>query len=81
MSGFRDILASTAADMTSGAIADVGDTYQEILMSDAAISPPDAMGAQQFEAAIETVEPDVGGVELESYDHEPDHAAPGLDIA
>jgi hypothetical protein len=47
MSGFRDYLASTAADFSEGAgdigrhaYADIGDSYQEFLMADAGISEP-----------------------------------------
>ncbi len=88
MSGFSDYLAEVSAgiqegagDVASSAIADIGDSYQEVLMSDASVSPPDPVGAQQFETITTTAEPDTGGVELESYGPNSNDAIPGLDIA
>jgi hypothetical protein len=40
---WMDDMAEAGGDITRGAIADIGDSYQEILMSDASISPPDGL--------------------------------------
>jgi hypothetical protein len=62
MSGtFSDYLAGQAAgftqavgDLSRHAIADIGDSYQEILMQDASISPPEGL-----QASPETAPPDM----------------------
>lgn len=40
---WMDEMAQAGGDVTRSAIADIGDTYQEVLMQDASISPPDGL--------------------------------------
>lgn len=45
-----------AGDLSRHAIADIGDSYQEILMADASISPPDGLTAEM--ETVTTAEPE-----------------------
>lgn len=81
MSGtFSDYLAGQAAgftqaagDLSRHAIADIGDSYQEILMQDASISPPEGL-----QASPETAPPDMTG-EPDAPEAAPEPPAPGID--
>jgi hypothetical protein len=66
-------------DLSRSAIADIGDSYQEVLLQDASVTPADPLPAT-YETVTTTIEPDVGGVELEPYGPEPNDGIPGLDM-
>ncbi len=51
-------------DFVQVGIGDVGDSYQEILMADSSISPPNGLSVD-YETTTTEIEPDVGGVDLE----------------
>jgi hypothetical protein len=63
MSAFDDYTANTLAGMKAGAgdvtrhaIADIGDTYQEILMSHSSVSAPDGLTGTMENVTVE-IEP------------------------
>jgi hypothetical protein len=43
-----------AGDVARGAFADIGDTYQEILMADSPIGPPDGLAGTMETEVVET---------------------------
>jgi hypothetical protein len=75
----REGFTEGLGDLSRHAISDIGDTGQEILHADASIAPPDNLTGT-MENVTTTIEPDVGGVELEPYGPEPNNAIPGLDM-
>ena len=66
-------------DFVEVGIGDVGDSYQQILMADASVSPSASLPTD-YETTTTTVEPEMGGVELEPYDPPTNEPIPGLDI-
>jgi hypothetical protein len=49
-SQMRAGLTQAGGDLARSAIADIGDSYQEILLADASIGPPDGFGTMETEA-------------------------------
>jgi hypothetical protein len=76
MSGFKDALA----DFVFVGIGDVANTYQLMLTQDAIVGPGDGPATRVYETTVTEIEPDVGGMKLESYGPPPNDAIPGLDI-
>jgi hypothetical protein len=89
MSGFDDYAANTLAGMKTGAgdvtrhmAADIGDTYQEILMSHASTSPPDGLtGTMETVTTSEPMTPNYTDASYTDVTPEPPAlSAPEIDV-
>ena len=74
MSGFNEYAANTLNGMKAGAgdvgrhaIADIGDSYQEVLMSHASVSPPEGLTGSMEQVTVEV-------------DQAPQISAPAIDM-
>jgi hypothetical protein len=61
-----DGMKEGAGDITRHALADIGDSYQEVLMSSASISPPEGLTGSLEQVTVETdIAPEISAPEID----------------